>query len=83
MLHHFIYCRVLYRVKGLFKIKLDNYDLLLGLMALMYIFKGPSQAILYGSRSNESILIYVNNFQDNPLQSICQDLCYKLETVVQ
>ena len=51
---------------------LEDDDLLLGLVAHLDILKSPCKAVLYGTTFEKSILVAVNNFENDFLQSISQ-----------
>jgi hypothetical protein len=63
---------MLNRVKSFSKIQLENDDRFLGLLALVDVFEGPCQTILDGSALEEPILIFVDAFENYPLQMISQ-----------
>ena len=70
---------MLNRIKGLLKVQLKDYNWPLGLMALVQIFKGPTNTILNCSALNETILIFVNTLHDQFLESIGSHFGKKLQ----
>ena len=59
MSHDLEDCSVFHYVKGFDKIQFKNDDLPLALLALMYKFKAPCNTILYSSRFDKAILIFM------------------------
>ena len=57
---------------GKIQFKEDNF--LLGGLALMDILKRPSEAVLNRSPFDETILVAMNNLEDNLLQPISEEL---------
>jgi hypothetical protein len=60
-------------VKCFREVQLDDNNLLLGLLALMNVLKGPSQIIFNGSGPDKSILILVHQRYNNGLQPFSQE----------
>jgi hypothetical protein len=54
-------------VEGFCEVQLNQNNLLSGLVTLMNKFKSPGQTILDGSRLDESILVFMNQGQDDRL----------------
>ena len=52
-------------------------------MTLMDILEGPSQAILNGPAFEKTVLVAVDQIQDDLLQTICQEFGDQLEAIVQ
>ena len=70
-------------VKGFSKIQLKDQNFFLRLMTLMYVLKGPGNAVLNCSTPNETILIDMDEFQDDELQPICKEFSQELDAAVQ
>ena len=53
------------------------------MLALIYILKGPSETILYGTGAEKAVLVFVYNFEHDYLQPIGQYLCYDFQAAVE
>lgn len=52
---------MLNKIKGLFKVQLEDDDLLLGLMALVQVFKSPTKTVLDSFTLDKAILVLMDN----------------------
>jgi hypothetical protein len=52
-------------------------------MALVDIFKAPSKAILDCSTSDKTILVFMNDLQNEALESLSKKLSQELDTTVE
>ena len=82
MLHDSNHGRVFYGVERFSEIELEQNDWVSRLLALIYVFEGPSETILNGAGLTKTILVSVHDFEYDFLQPISQDLCYDLQTTV-
>ena len=69
MPYHLHDCSVLHCIKSLGKIKFENDNFPLALLALMYKFKTPGNTVLDCSTFNKTILILMQDLKDDFLQS--------------
>ena len=69
-------------IKRLGKIQFKEDNFFLGSLTLMYIFEGPSQAIMDGSAMQEALLIFMHQLKNNALETISQNLSDHLQTTV-
>ena len=65
MLHYGDHSRVFNRIKGFSEVKLEKYYFFLGGLTLMYILKGPSKTVLYRPLFLETVLVAVNNLEND------------------
>jgi hypothetical protein len=61
-------------IKSLLKVKLNDHNLLLGVMTKMQVFKCPGQTVLDSSGLDEPILILMDQGSDMLLEPISQNL---------
>jgi hypothetical protein len=61
---------MLYSVKSLLKVQLNEYHFLFTLLAKIYVFKSRGEAILDVSVFYEAILILVNDIEDDSLKFV-------------
>lgn len=71
-----------YFVKSLFKVNLQNYNVLLGMMANVQKLKSPGYTILYSSSPQEAILVFMYQTRHDRLESAGDKLSYALQRVI-
>ena len=74
---------MLYCVKGVGKVKLQEYNFSLRSLTLMNILEGPGQAVMNGSPTEETILVLMHQAENNFLEAIGQYFSDQFEAAVQ
>ena len=70
-------------VKGFGKIKFKQNYWPFGSLALLDVLESPCEAVLYRSPMNETILVAVNNSQNNLLQAVGHELSNEFKAAVE
>ena len=82
MLHDVDHGIVLNCVERLSKIQLKQNNRSLGGLALVNVLKCPRKTILYRSPTDESILVTVDNLQNDFLETVSQEFGNELKTAI-
>ena len=83
MSHNVDHGIVLDRVESFGEIQLKQNNRSLGGLALVNVLKCPCKAILYRSSTDESILVTVDNFQNDLLHTVGQELSNEFKAAVE
>jgi hypothetical protein len=74
---------VLNGVKGFFEVDFQHHTGDPRSLALVQVFKGPSEAVLDGTALDEAILVSVNKFEYPKLKTIGQQLSENFQNTVE